>query len=1047
MKSGIPCRFAVCALVLSVSEAFASFPVSFTNEEAVLTLGSDGRLTGLVERATGRQLLARPYPFVGIERADGTKADSVSTRDLGGGRFAFGLADGAGEAVVSMKTEKWGWVVTAESLTATNVAKFLFARVHPDPSKWIGIIVSARSDERSAVVLRALDFLTETSQQGIPCAFVRPDGPRPWKGARAGLAGGLRSRICGMMAGMIEQSGMARTKVGGPWSMAAEEARRGYVFATPNETTVDGWIDLCERTGIGIIHLSGWWKCLGHYPVDPAKYPGGFEEMKRVAARIHAAGLMAGTHSLTRGIGLNGDPSVTPVASPDLAYRARYTLARPLGKTDKVVYVAERPVDGHDLVGTFQSRGNYLRIDGEILQYVGIDRDSTPCAFTGVTRGRLGTRRTAHAQGVTCDYLLHDCGMFFPAADTPLADEIASAIAGIYNGCGLDELYFDGSGVGGPDSHYANAAFMEKVVSLLDQSKHPALCEASTYEPSAWWYRARIGALDHTIWGMKSFSDYNLRGALNLSRDSNFLSPQGGWWCPRLSDDLARGHFLDDAEFFAAKTAAHDISPALQPPEGPRPGRPLPVHLEDMLTVLGWYERPRFARAFVPEFAAAVRPHRAEVRLRQGADGIWRFRPVTVRPHRSGLASERAWTDAFASAGPATVRVEALRDVDASRPGRTVFSATNEIATTAAKGVEASVRKLTDKAHGNVLFLQATNRSARRNASWARAMATYPLPYLDGRHAQYGVWVRGDGSGALLNIQLRMGKEYFGSRSSHHVRLDFTGWQFVTIDYRERDAEADFAYEWPYPTISYDSCRYWFNPCVIAEACVFLNDIEPGKTAKAAVSDIVAMPATVRTLEQAKVFVNGRAFALPFPLESGEFAELEDGAWTRYSARGDRLQRVAATDAPRLVAGTNSFAFAAAGDAFRAEVTVIGLGEEKPAYGPLTDAMKREMSYEAMRPMTFAPSKGFDALPPVVTRPGETARLDVSLVGPIADPVLEVRTADGVKTLAFPTLAAGEVRRVKDGPVVSGSCAVTLKSSDARGADARLSLVKRYLVK
>ena len=60
---------------------------------------------------------------------------------------------------------------------------------------------------------------------------------------------------------------------------------------------------------------------------------------------------------------------------------------------------------------------------------------------------------------------------------------------------------------------------------------------------------------------------------------------------------------------------------------------------------------------------------------------------------------------------------------------------------------------------------------------------------------------------------------------------------------------------------------------------------------------------------------------------------------------------------------------------------------------------------------------------------------------------MEAAFADGVKTLAFPTLAAGEVRRVKDGPVVSGSCAVTLKSSDARGADARLSLVKRYLVK
>ena len=1034
---------ALAAAVLGLAGRAAG--VSLTNDYVILTIDADGSSVSMQERATGRQLLANPRPFVRVAFADGTEALPRRMTDLGGGRLRFELKDGRGTADVSVKPQPWGFVFTAEDLAAPGAERFVFVALTPSPNKWVGHMVGARSDETSAAVLRGLDLDVTATPVPQFAASVEVNGPRPWKGLRAALAAGPRAQIRDMLKETTLFAGVPRSEAGGAWSQDAPANRRAYLFAPLTEATVDGWIDLAERSGITILHLTGWWKWLGHYPVDETKFPDGYASLKRTVDRIHAAGLFAGSHTLTASIAFR-DPAVTPVASEDLEALYTYTLARPLDPDGDVVWVNEPPGPKHALVATYSSFGNYLRLGGEIVQYKAIDRETKPYSFTGVKRGCLGTKRAPHEAGSRCDYPRCRFLSFFPAADTGLQDEIASAIADAYNKSGLDELYFDGSE--GNATSYSKASFQHLLVSKIDQSAHPFQKEASSFEPHTWWYHSRLGALDHPLWGMKAFADANLRGAVGLARHCNFLAPQGGWWCPRLSDGNTRGHFLDDMEFFAGKTAALDVPPSVQ---GPDPTRTpvLPTHIEDMMTVLGWYERSRLAQAFAPEALALLQPPMSEARLRQDAGGTWRLTPVKTSVHRAGFGPEMSWKASAASAGQAALRVEALYSCATNVAGVVVLSATNAFAVTAAKGVTAAVRTGRADPCGNAMTLTAKNESAERKASWAKASVTYPFPYRNARRAQYGIWVKGDGSGALLNLQLRMGQEYFGAISDHHVRLDFTGWQFVRFLSRERDAAARCENEWPYGR-GYEVYRNWFNPHVVAEAAVYLNDIEPGRTATVAVSDIVAYPQAKLTLENPVVSVNGEAFVLPFALASGEFAELEDGAWIRYSDQGERLTRVAAAKAPRLRAGENDLAFAAStpdGQLPRAEVTVFALGEPVAAYGPLTDAMKREMSYEAMRPVTFAPSKGFDALPPVVTRPGETARLDVSLVGPIADPVLEVRTADGVKTLAFPTLAAGEVRRVKDGPAVSGSCAVTLKSSAARGADARLSLVKRYLVK
>jgi hypothetical protein len=58
--------------------------------------------------------------------------------------------------------------------------------------------------------------------------------------------------------------------------------------------------------------------------------------------------------------------------------------------------------------------------------------------------------------------------------------------------------------------------------------------------------------------------------------------------------------------------------------------------------------------------------------------------------------------------------------------------------------------------------------------------------------------VKGDGSGALLNLQLGTPREFMHALSDHYVTLDFKGWRYVELLVRERDVERMDDYVWPY---------------------------------------------------------------------------------------------------------------------------------------------------------------------------------------------------------------------------------------------------------
>ena len=953
--------------------------------KASMEFNNLGVVTSIRETVSGRELVSNTVSFATVTLTNGKVRQPRRMEKRGANRLAFIFPHGNGEAVFSYKPFDGGWTFTLESFTANDWKSFSFCRIKPNCRKWVGTFVNAWSDELSAVCVRSYGLYGNPQAQN--CLSVDVSAPFPAVGLSVGIAAGPREGFTRQLQAMTIAAGVPQSDCGGAWSIGSEQSRRSYVFSEVVGGDVDYWIDFVKRGGFSLIHLrSSWTDCLGPYTVNRRAFPGGLDEMKSVAEKVHAAGLQIGMHTLTACINPRAD-WIHPVCSSNLVADATYTLAAPLAPDSKELVVEEMPIPKHSTVFTYSSNGNAMRLGGEIIQYTGIRREK-PYAFTGLKRGAFGTRRNAGTvpAGAKIDYLHQRYYAFYPSPDSDLADNLADRLAEVYNTCGMDEFYFDGSE--GMGTRYGVDTMRHKIYSRLKPNNgHSPLIEASCQNANNWWFQTRTATTDHGVWGVKRFHDWHIEWGVNLGRNANFLEPQMGWWQPRLDVPRARGHFLDDMEYFAAKNAGHDAAMSIQGVVS----RPLPVGLRRQLTVLGWYEHARLGRCFTPEVQAYLAAPETESRLRQNEKGVWELTKVESMVHRAGHEWEREWKQTSASSCRAALRVEALYRAAPESDGVPVLSSSDfaGIKTGSASGVKVSFDpKVADSGHGAAFRLSAANASAPENGAWARAHYTFAFPGLDlgEKRIAFGVWVKGDGSGALLNLQFTTPHEFIGGISEHYVRLDFTGWKYVTVFLRERDAASYCRYRWPYGGGYAAIYRNFVDPRHIGTVAAYLNGIPAGKSATVEIGEIKALEQVEETSRQLAVVLNGRRLAVPFDLVSGEYAELEKDGWTRYSVRGDKLAVVPADELPALKAGENAVSFESESGA-RAEVTLFALGETVEAFvEELTADMRKELRYEGMMPFEYSPAKGFAAPKVIPVRPGEKASLSVEITGPCEKP-------------------------------------------------------------
>ncbi len=1013
----------VAALASDPSRASATYTVvadtndaapvaTFENRHARLVIDARGRIASLFGRTSKRELLARPQELVSVRLADGRPA-TARRAARHGDTLLFEFGRGLGHAALDVETHRDFFTFSVREVTVTNAEELTFLQVPVACAIHRGAMANMLSDDADAVCIRGYDLAVEMSAGGSPPALrAWTTAARGHAGRRAGLAAGTKSAMPGMLRAMAAGAGVPVSKLGGPWSLGAEANRGSYLFADLDRASADDWIDLARRGGFTHIHIHGWWRTLGHYEPSTNLFPAGTADLKATVDRIHAAGLKAGVHTLTACIDTR-DAWVTPEPSPHLLPFDTYTLARALSPTDTVVHVNERPSARHDVVFTYSGNGNAIRIGPEILQYGEVLRDP-PYGFARCTRGAFRTRASAHEAGARADYLQQRYMAFYPVPDSPLAADLAGRIADIVNGCGLDQIYFDGSE--GMMSRYGIDAMRHAIYRLL---RGEVLAEASCHGAHNWWFHSRLGAWDHPVWAAKRFQDRHIATAAAY-RATDLLEPQMGWWAPRGPSAHARGHFLDEMEYFACKNLGLDSAMSVQGVNVTR--APLAPYIEDQITLLGWYERLRLARHFDSQTVARVAVPGEEFRLRQDRDGAWRFTPIRMDPHRiaagAGAPARWTWTNPFAGQ-PLGARIEALYAAaphDSTNRRIAADAADLGAFRIATAGPEATLRLAAETADtreaATNLHLTATFSGTVRTAAWTRASLTIPSPYrtLAGTGA-LGFWVRGDGSGALLNLQVAAPREYMHGRSDHHVRLDFTGWRYVELLLRERDVDAMFGYAWPYGG-GYDIHRNAVDLAHVSEVNLYLHDLPPGGRTDVVLGPIVALPVVAAEMRNPSLEANGRRLEIPLTMKSGDFIDVEpSGVCVHRNDRGDVLARVrpaAPGTWPEWRSGANEVVFrgtSPSGAGVRAEVTPIGCGAPfgEPNARRRIDAARMDREYGMTR--TILTPDGPDNTWEIAVRPGETARLEIEFAGAMESPVLTV----GDRSLRFPVaLKAGE---------------------------------------
>ena len=985
---------------------------SFQNSLSRWTIDSSGCVDSLYERTSGRELVKEKVPFVYYISENG--ATNVPMACAGGKtRLDFSFVNG-GRISLEVSAFNGGWSFRTANSDLRDAASVWFVNLAPACDLYRGQFANAFSDEQSAVFVRGYDAKTEMycarKDEGVNLcagAFAKFG----FDGHRAGLAVASRAGILQVMRNMAVAGDVPRSPAGGPWAQSSELCRGSYLFATCMDLpSVDDWIALAERGGFDLLHFHVWWKLYGSYEIDETSFPGGLADMKKAADKVRAAGFRVGTHTLSACIEW-GSKCLMPVCDTNLISDYTYTLARPFAPGDTELYVNEPiwerqqdvfPADG----GPAKGKGNALLVGNELIQYYGVSRER-PYRFTKLRRGKFKCVRGEfpvavggpYPAGTRVEYLHSVYASFYPKPESPLMDATIARVDEIFNGCDMEELYFDGSE--GMGERYAVDRMRERMFRSLRQGKDGIINEASVRNPFHWWFRSRLWPWDHNWYGAKPLHDLHVRTTLKQVVKEDFFATNMGWWAPVTAGRWQRGHFLDEMEYYMCKNAAHDVSMSIQcvyVTDGP-----LQFGIEKQMTVLGWWERARMARAFAKGLQERMKPEGAEFRLRQNRHGEWQMTPFTTHVHRSGDAYSRSWTVGSQGNRRAELRVEALYGAGGAGGAEPMLKPGARLEVSTAEGVSAEVKDGRDPVHGKTLVLEASNSRADTNGAWVVASESHKYPDLVRVDGAMGCWVKGDGSGALLNLRLRPHRYSSSGICEHYARLDFTGWRYLVFLLRERDAAAFSKMKWDISD-NWKKCRsvynspLWSGGSIIEKVQVCLNDVPAGGKARVELGELRNLEVTSPVLENPVVTVNGIPYELPFSMAAGDYAELADGAWELFDEQGRPKRRVAIGNMPDLMAGANSLSFAAKDPNARAEVTVFAFDKPCTALRAPADKDHRWLEYEAVMPQVYAPAKGFDAPVNFATRPRERARLGVEIWGPADRP----KVAIGGKSWEFP---------------------------------------------
>jgi hypothetical protein len=933
-----PSLLLALAAALTAAAGAAPGPVLvLENEEARIAIDRDGRGFALIDRKTGADVAAPDAAGSWIRAKIGGADRGATSVERRGDTLHVIFGSSGAAADLRLAARKRHFTIEVAAVDGPQVEALTFID--------IPLRLKGSEEEAFAATLLALNLKTDVSEIPGPASRLRARCA-----ARFGLAGARAAIVACPFASMRdvlkevvgEATDVPRSPIGGPWALDAEASRGSYLFNFGGLTaeTADAWIAAVRAVGFNQIDFHGGGSFrFGDCRPDPATYPKGFESLKAAIDKLHAAGIKAGLHTYAFFID-KGCPWVGPVPDPGLGKDATFTLAVPLAAGATEVVVREPTKDMTATTGFFVRNSATLQVGDELIVYGGVRKDP-PFAFTGCRRGAHGTKAAAHAPGASVHHLKECFGLFAPGGDSNLLEEVAARTAEAYNRCGFDMIYLDaldGEDVlgGGENAwHYGSKYVFE----LWKRLERPAVMEMSTFHHHLWYVRSRMGAWDHPTRSHKRFIDIHCDANRDLAR--RFLPGQLGWWAVKTwSGHQGEPTFPDDIEYLCGKALGNGTGLSLM---GIDPATLVSVPACARLAgIFRDYETLRASGAIGEAVKARLREPGKEFSLSLEG-GRPTFRPAIHERHRvEGLDG---WSDSWTvespfGDGPLRLRIEALLSAGPYDDPEAIviedFADAGDFADrAAAPGVKVDLLPARRPGgagdagwKGPAGTLAAASEAKVRRGSWAKVRKEFAAPLDLSKRQALGVWVRGDGRGEVLDLQLTCPPHVVAGIGEHYVVVDFEGWRYFELI--EPEGERWALHSWPYGD-PYSIYRESIDYGRVSSLALWFNDLPPGAEASCALSPIRALPLVSIRLSKPWIAMNGKKVVFPAEIESGSSLELSPSGCVLYGPRGETLREVRPQgDIPALRRGKNAVSFGCEGGPGarpRARVTVTALGD------------------------------------------------------------------------------------------------------------------------
>lgn len=337
-----------------------------------------------------------------------------------------------------------------------------------------------------------------------------------------------------------------------------------YWASWVNPGNVDEHIKYAKLGGFRLMNIyytaflqSRGYRLIGNYDQYGPQYSNGKADLRAMLDRIKAAGLTPGCHFLHSHIGRDSK-YVTPIPDHRLNLTRIFTLARPLGTSDNVVYVEQNPANSPLAAGR-----RVLKIGTELISYEGC-ATTPPYHFHGCVRGIDKTTPNAQPAGYLFGILdVSEFGATSVYLDqySGLQDEVADGIADIWD-AGFRFFYFDGSeGVNPPFWYHVSGAQYRVFKKLKPE---PIFAEGAAKTHFGWHLLTGGNAFD--VFSPETLKENTIKHPLRQAprmRD-NFTRLNFGWLGYRLPGPNTMGTQPDQLEFVTSKAAAWDCPVSIQ---------------------------------------------------------------------------------------------------------------------------------------------------------------------------------------------------------------------------------------------------------------------------------------------------------------------------------------------------------------------------------------------------------------------------------------------------------------------------------------------------